>query len=84
MPPWLQWLLATPVQFWCARRFYVAAFKAVRAGTGNMDLLVSLGTLARIEAGEADPTVGTLATLLKPFGFTVGVVRDAKAWAPEG
>ena len=46
MPAWLQWLLATPVQFWCARRFYVAAAKALRAGTGNMDLLVSLGTLA--------------------------------------
>jgi len=46
LPPWLQWLLATPVQFWCARRFYVAAGKAVRAGTGNMDLLVSIGTLA--------------------------------------
>jgi Cu+-exporting ATPase len=46
LPPWLQWLLATPVQFWCARRFYVAAFKALRAHTGNMDLLVSLGTLA--------------------------------------
>ena len=46
MPAWMQWLLATPVQFWCARRFYVSAFKAVRAGTGNMDLLVSLGTLA--------------------------------------
>jgi Cu+-exporting ATPase len=46
LPPWLQWLLATPVQFWCARRFYVAAYKAVRAGSGNMDLLVSLGTLA--------------------------------------
>ena len=46
MPAWLQWLLATPVQLWCARRFYVAAYKAVRAGTGNMDLLVSLGTLA--------------------------------------
>jgi Cu+-exporting ATPase len=46
MPAWLQWLLATPVQFWCARRFYVAAARAVRAGTGNMDLLVSLGTLA--------------------------------------
>lgn len=42
----LQWLLATPVQFWCGRRFYVAAFKAVRVGTGNMDLLVSIGTLA--------------------------------------
>jgi Cu+-exporting ATPase len=46
LPPWLQWLLATPVQFWCARRFYVAAGKAARAGTGNMDLLVSIGTLA--------------------------------------
>jgi Cu+-exporting ATPase len=46
LPPWLQWLLATPVQFWCARRFYIAAAKAVRAGTGNMDLLVSIGTLA--------------------------------------
>ncbi len=46
LPAWLQWLLATPVQFWCARRFYVAAIKAVRAGTGNMDLLVSIGTLA--------------------------------------
>jgi Cu+-exporting ATPase len=46
MPAWQQWLLATPVQFWCARRFYVAAARAVRAGTGNMDLLVSLGTLA--------------------------------------
>jgi Cu+-exporting ATPase len=46
LPAWVQWLLATPVQFWCARRFHVAAFRAVRARTGNMDLLVSLGTLA--------------------------------------
>jgi Cu+-exporting ATPase len=46
LPGWAQWLLATPVQFWFARRFYVAAAKAVRAGTGNMDLLVSIGTLA--------------------------------------
>jgi len=46
LPAGLQWLLATPVQFWCARRFYVAAWKALRARTGNMDLLVALGTLA--------------------------------------
>ncbi|MCU0952880.1 MAG: heavy metal translocating P-type ATPase, partial [Burkholderiaceae bacterium] len=46
LPPWAQFVLAAPVQFWLARRFYVAAYKAVRAGTGNMDLLVSLGTLA--------------------------------------
>jgi Cu+-exporting ATPase len=47
MPPgWLQWLLATPVQFWLGARFYVAGWKAVRAGSGNMDLLVALGTSA--------------------------------------
>ena len=46
MPAWLQWALATPVQFWCARRFYGAAIRAIRARTGNMDLLVALGTLA--------------------------------------
>lgn len=46
LPAWLQWLLATPVQLWCARHFYVAAARALRASSGNMDLLVTLGTLA--------------------------------------
>ncbi|VVE38979.1 heavy metal translocating P-type ATPase [Pandoraea terrigena] len=46
LPPWVQWLLATPVQFWLGARFYRAGYKAVRAGTGNMDLLVALGTSA--------------------------------------
>jgi Cu+-exporting ATPase len=46
LPAWLQFLLATPVQFFLGARFYVAAWKAVRAGAGNMDLLVALGTSA--------------------------------------
>jgi Cu+-exporting ATPase len=46
LPGWLQWLLATPVQFWLGARFYVAGGKALRAGAGNMDLLVVLGTSA--------------------------------------
>lgn len=46
LPGWIQWALATPVQFWLGARFYRAAWKAVRAGTGNMDLLVALGTSA--------------------------------------
>ena len=46
LPGWLALLLATPVQFVFGARFYVAAWKAVRARTGNMDLLVSLGTSA--------------------------------------
>jgi Cu+-exporting ATPase len=46
LPGWLQWLLATPIQFILGARFYRAAYKAVRAGTGNMDLLVAIGTSA--------------------------------------
>ena len=45
-PAWVQWLLATPVQFVLGARFYRAGWAALRAGTGNMDLLVSLGTSA--------------------------------------
>lgn len=46
LPAWVQWLLATPVQFVFGWRFYRAGWKAVRAGAGNMDLLVALGTSA--------------------------------------
>ena len=46
LPGWLALLLATPVQFVIGARFYIAAWKALRAGSGNMDLLVSLGTSA--------------------------------------
>lgn len=44
VPGWLQLLLATPVQFWIGARFYVGAWKALRAGAANMDVLVALGT----------------------------------------
>jgi Cu+-exporting ATPase len=46
LPGWLQLLLATPVQFWLGARFYRAGWKALRAGAGNMDLLVAIGTSA--------------------------------------
>ncbi len=45
-PPWVQAALATLVQFWLGARFYVAGWKAARAGSGTMDLLVALGTTA--------------------------------------
>ena len=44
--PWVQLALATPVQFGLGWRFYRAGWRAVRAGAGNMDLLVALGTSA--------------------------------------
>ncbi len=43
---WLQLALATPVQFWLGARFYRAGWLALRAASGNMDLLVALGTSA--------------------------------------
>ncbi|WOP15576.1 heavy metal translocating P-type ATPase [Ottowia sp. SB7-C50] len=45
-PPWVQFVLATPVQFWLGARFYKAAWGALKSGSGNMELLVSIGTTA--------------------------------------
>ena len=45
LPKW-QLLLASPVQFFLGWRFYKAGFKSLMSGTGNMDLLVALGTSA--------------------------------------
>jgi Cu+-exporting ATPase len=46
IPAWIQLLVATPVQFVVGARFYRGAWGALRAATGNMDLLVALGTSA--------------------------------------
>ena len=46
VPTWMQWLLATPVQFWIGARFYRGAWASIKHGSGNMDLLVALGTSA--------------------------------------
>lgn len=45
--PWLNWVLfalATPVQFYVGRSYYVNGFKALKNGSANMDVLVALGT----------------------------------------
>lgn len=46
LSPMLQLLLATPIQFGTGLRFYKPAWGALKAGSGNMDLLVVLGTSA--------------------------------------
>ncbi len=46
LPGWVQFLLATPVQFWLGARFYKAGWHALKALTGNMELLVAIGTTA--------------------------------------
>lgn len=61
VPPLVQLVLATPVQFWVGWSFYVAGWRALRAGTGNMDLLVALGTSAAFAFSTAQ-------ALRDPFG----------------
>jgi len=58
LPAWLQWLLATPVQFWAGRRFYAGAWNALRAGSANMDVLVALGTSAAYGYSVAGVVLG--------------------------
>jgi Cu+-exporting ATPase len=47
--PWVNWLffaLATPVQFYVAKDYYVGAYKSLRNGSANMDVLVVMGSSA--------------------------------------
>jgi Cu+-exporting ATPase len=46
LPAWVQFVLATPVQFVLGARFYRAGWHALKALTGNMELLVAIGTTA--------------------------------------
>jgi Cu+-exporting ATPase len=46
LPAWAQFALATPVQFILGARFYKAGWHALKARSGNMDLLVAIGTSA--------------------------------------
>lgn len=42
----IQFLLATPVQFWAGRQFYVGFWKALRHKTSDMNTLIAVGTSA--------------------------------------
>ncbi len=42
----IKWLLVTPVQFIIGARFYRGAYKSLKRGTANMDVLVVMGTTA--------------------------------------
>ncbi len=77
---WFQLILATPVQFIIGYRFYKGAYKALRGGGANMDVLISMGTSAayfysiyNLFAGiheyyfEASATIITLILLGKTF-----------------
>jgi Cu+-exporting ATPase len=41
---WLMLILATPVQFYVGWQYYIGAFKSLRGGSANMDVLIALGS----------------------------------------
>jgi P-type Cu+ transporter len=43
---WLMFVLATPVQFYVGRQYYVGAYKALRNKSPNMDVLIVMGSSA--------------------------------------
>jgi Cu+-exporting ATPase len=74
LPPWLQFALATPVQFWLGRRFYVGAWKALRARAGNMDLLVAIGTSAAYGLSVHHLLTGHAGHAMGPLYFEASAV----------
>jgi Cu+-exporting ATPase len=43
-PNWLMFALATPVQFYVGWQYYVGAYKSLRNGSANMDVLIAMGS----------------------------------------
>ena len=46
IPPYVQFALASIVQLWLAVPFYKSAWASIKGGLANMDVLVSIGTVA--------------------------------------
>lgn len=82
---WIMLLLATPVQFYVGRQYYIGAWKALRNRSANMDVLIAMGSSAAyfyslpIVFGWLDghlylETAAVIITLIK-----VGKFLEAKA-----
>jgi Cu+-exporting ATPase len=78
LPPLVQLLLASPVQFIFGWRFYVAGFKALRDFSGNMDLLVALGTTAAFSLSVAQMIQGHEDLYFESSAVIITLVRLGK------
>jgi Cu+-exporting ATPase len=78
LPGWLELALATPVQFWLGARFYRAGWAALRHGSGNMDLLVALGSSAAYLLSAVDYLRGTGPLYFEAAAVVITLVRFGK------
>ncbi|MEM9875596.1 MAG: heavy metal translocating P-type ATPase [Myxococcota bacterium] len=86
LPGMFQLALATPVQFLLGARFYRAGFAALRARSGNMDLLVAIGTsaayalsVAALLAHEPSPGVAPPSLYFEASAAVITLVMLGKA-----
>jgi Cu+-exporting ATPase len=66
---WIQWGLATPVQFWAGLRFVRAIGRAITRRIADMDLLIGIGTLSAY-------SFSTAATLFPDAFRRAGLMPD--------
>jgi len=78
LPAWWQLALATPVQFWLGAPFYRGAWKALRGGTANMDVLVALGTSAAFGLSLYLMMGGTIHLYFETAAVIIVLVRLGK------
>ncbi|HZK43795.1 MAG TPA: heavy metal translocating P-type ATPase [Syntrophomonadaceae bacterium] len=69
--PYLQLLLATPVQFLVGYRFYKNAYLALKSGGSNMDVLVALGTSAAYFYSIYNITIGATSDIYFEASATI-------------
>ncbi|RMH74030.1 MAG: copper-translocating P-type ATPase [Cyanobacteria bacterium J007] len=74
--PWLQFVLATPVLFWCGKGFFVGAWKAFKRHAADMNTLVALGTGA---AYFYSLFISLFPNFLRSQGLNVEVYYEAAA-----
>jgi cation-transporting ATPase V/Cu+-exporting ATPase len=86
---WLQFVLATPVQFYVGWPILVGAFRRARHGTANMDTLVALGTLSAYGFSTYRLLTGGMelyfeASVVIMFFITLGRYLEARAKGRAG
>ncbi|XP_061373250.1 copper-transporting ATPase RAN1-like [Gastrolobium bilobum] len=69
MGDWLKWALVSLIQFVIGKRFYIAAGRALRNGSTNMDVLVALGTTASYVYSVCALLYGALTGFWSPIYF---------------
>ena len=78
LPPFLGWILATPVQFILGRRFYRGAWSALKVKSFNMDSLIAIGTSVAYGFSAINLILGKGATYFETSALLITFVLLGK------